>query len=150
MAALVLVNGTHRAILRALGLMVVCEPPEQTASDIQENLERSAGSVSAATRSLCGVGMLERATRPGDRRIYYRLREHAREEALAARCRVLTEMRWVAGRAIDTAGSDADERLIEMRDSHALAEAGVDKLLCPNRARTGGEPAAGTRTASHA
>ncbi len=150
MAAFVLVNGTPRAVLRVLGWMVVCEPPEQTASDIQENLALSAGSVSAAARSLCDMGMLERATRPGDRRIYYRLREHAWEKALAARFRVLTEVRRVAERAIDAAGSDADERLIEMRDTYALVEAGVDELLCHNRERTGGESAAGTRIATHA
>lgn len=43
-AGLVPVNGTTRAVLRVLGWMVVCEPLEQTASDIQENLELSAGS----------------------------------------------------------------------------------------------------------
>ncbi|MGA2933331.1 MAG: MarR family transcriptional regulator [Acidimicrobiales bacterium] len=150
MAAFVLVNGTPRAVLRVLGWMVVCEQPEQTASDIQENLELSAGSVSAAVRSLCDGGMLERSTRPGDRRIYYRLREHAWEKALAARFRGLTEVRRVAERAIDAAGGDADERLIEMRDTYALVEAGLDELLCHSREHTGGEPAAGTRIAAHA
>jgi len=150
MAALVLVNGTPRAVLRVLGWMVVCEPPEQTASDIQENLALSAGSVSAAARSLCDMGMLERATRPGDRRIYYRLREHAWEKALAARFRVLTEVRRVAERAIDAAGGDADERLTQMRDTYALVQAGIHELSCHSRQHTGREPAAGTRIATRA
>jgi len=149
MAAFLLVNSTPRAVQRVLGWMVVCEPPEQTASDIQESLELSAGSVSAAARSLCDVGMLERSTRPGDRRIYYRLREHAWEKALAARFRDLKEVRRVTERAIDAVGGDADERLSQMRDTYALVEAGIDELLCHSRQHTGGEPAAGTRIAAH-
>ncbi len=148
-AAFRLVNGTPRAVLRVLGWMVVCQPPEQTASDLQENLELSAGSVSAAARSLCDVGMLERSTRPGGRRIYYRLREHAWEKALAARFRALTQVRRVAERAIHAAGGGADERLTQMRDTYALVEAGIDELLCHSRQHTGGEPAAGTRIAAH-
>jgi len=148
-AAFLLVNSTPRAVLRVLGWMVVCQPPEQTASDLQENLELSVGSVSAAARSLCDVGMLERSTRPGDRRIHYRLREHAWEKTLAARFRALTQVRRVAERAIHAAGGDADERLTQMRDTYALVEAGIDELLCHSRQHTGGEPAAGTRIAAH-
>ena len=50
--------GTPRANVRVLGWMVVCDPPEQSAQDIQAGLKLSAGSVSAATRMLTGLGYL--------------------------------------------------------------------------------------------
>jgi len=129
MGELDLVNGTPPAVLRVLAWMVVCEPHEQTAGDIQKHLELSAGSVSVAVRSLCDKGVIERATRPGDRRTYYRLSGHGWEEALARRFRALSEVRGVAERAIAASGGGADERLLEMRDTYALVEAGVNELL---------------------
>ncbi len=150
MGALVLVNGTPPAVLRVLAWMVVCEPHEQTAGDIQKHLELSAGSVSVAVRSLCDKGVIERATRPGDRRTYYRLCEDGWERALAARFRALTEVRSVAERAMAAAGADADERLVEMRDTSALVQSGVDKLLRHCIRRSGPEPAAATRITADA
>lgn len=48
MGGLVLVHGAPRALMRVLGWMVVCEPAEQTATDVQDTLGLSAGSVSTA------------------------------------------------------------------------------------------------------
>ena len=73
MGGLVLVHGTPRGLMRVLAWMVVCEPPEQTAADIQKELTLSAGSVSTSLRMLGDIGMVERVARPGDRHIYYRL-----------------------------------------------------------------------------
>ena len=150
MGSLVLVNGTPPAVLRVLAWLVVCEPHEQTAADLQAHLTLSAGSVSVAVRSLCARGVAERATRPGDRRTYYRLCEHGWEMALAARFRALSEVRNVAERAIAAAGGDADERLVEMRDTNALVEAGVDELLRHSRQRRCTEPAAAARITADA
>lgn len=145
MGSLDLVNGTPPAVLRVLAWLVVCEPREQAAADIQTHLTLSAGSVSVAVRSLCDRGVIERATRPGDRRTYYRLCEDGWEMALAERFRALSEVRSVAERAMAAAGGDADERLVEMRDTSAQVEAGVDELLRHSRQRRRTEPAAATR-----
>jgi hypothetical protein len=48
------------------------------------------------------------------------------------------------------AGADADERLVEMRDTSALVESGVDKLLRHCIRRSGPEPAAATRITADA
>jgi hypothetical protein len=58
--------GIPRAMMRVMAWMMVCEPPEQTAQQIQSGLQLSAGAVSGATRQLIAAGMLERASRPGD------------------------------------------------------------------------------------
>jgi DNA-binding transcriptional regulator GbsR (MarR family) len=129
MGGLVLVEGTPRAVMRVLGWMVVCQPSEQTAAEIQEELGLSAGSVSAALRMLGQLGMLERVTQPGDRRTYHRLSAHGWAHVLERRFRGLGQMRELADSAIDAAAGDSDERLLEMRDTYALMEEGVMCLL---------------------
>lgn len=135
--ALVLMHGTPRTVTRVLGSMVVCEPPEQTATEVQARLGLSAGGVSTALRGLCEMGILDRVARPGDRRIYYRLSAEGWERALEARFRAFTEMRRMAERALDAADGDADERLADMRDVFALMEGGVADLVRQCRARKG-------------
>ncbi len=129
MGGQVLVQGTPRAVMRVLGWMIVCDPAEQTAPQIQEDVALSAGSVSTSLRTLCDVGVLERVARPGDRRIYYRLRTQGWERVLESRFRALTEMRRVADRALAAGRGEADHRLVEMRDTYALMEEGVKDLL---------------------
>lgn len=129
MGDLELVHGTPRTVLRVLGWMVVCEPQEQSAGDIQRELKLSAGSVSAAARLLVSVGLLERVTRRSDRRIHYRLREHGWGQVLEMRFRAFSELRDVADRAIAAAAGDADERLFEIRDTYAQIVEGVESLL---------------------
>jgi len=121
--------GSPRATARVLGWMVVCEPVEQSAQDIQAALQLSSGAVSAATRTLFGLGLLERVAYPGDRRIYYRLNPEAWERAIETRLRTITTLREVADRALAEAGSAADGRLREMRDVYAWFETQRDVLL---------------------
>ncbi len=125
--------GTPRANVRVLGWMVVCDPPEQSAQDIQAGLKLSAGSVSAATRMLTGLGYLERVGYPGDRHIYYRLRPEGWNRALAARLRTVTQLRELADRALASAGGGSHERLQDMRDVYAWFEDRIEELLAKRR-----------------
>ena len=142
----VIVYGTPRATMRVLGWMLVCDPPEQTAGEIQDGLRLSAGSVSTALRMLGDVGMLERFARPGDRHSYYRVCAHAWERVLEGRFRTFTEMRTVADRALQAAGHDADHRLLDMRDTYALFETGVAALLRESLERDSGRTAGSANT----
>ena len=129
MGGLTLVAGLPRAVMRVLGWMIVSEPLEQTAGDMQRVLNLSAGSVSAAVRELCDVGMLERIARPGDRRTHYRLSPRGWAAGFESRFRILSELRRVAGRALDGAGPEADDRLQGMHDLFAVMEAAMVELL---------------------
>lgn len=126
---LVLDSGTPRAMVRILGWMVVCEPPEQSAQDIQAGLKLSAGTVSAAVRTLTGLGYLDRVAYPGDRHIYYRLRSEGWERALRARLGTMTQLREVADRALAGAGHQGHRRLQDMRDVCAWFEDQIGELL---------------------
>jgi DNA-binding transcriptional regulator GbsR (MarR family) len=124
--------GIPRATVRVLAWLVVCDPPQQSAPDIQSALQLSAGAVSAATRTLIGIGMLERAAHAGDRHMYYKLRAGGWEVALRSRLRTLTGIREVADRAL-LAATGADDRLHDLRDVYAWFENRLDELLAQRR-----------------
>ncbi|WP_214414683.1 GbsR/MarR family transcriptional regulator [Sphaerisporangium fuscum] len=121
--------GIPRAMMRIAAWMMVCDPPEQSAEQIQHGLRLSAGAVSTGTRQLITAGMLERVSRPGDRRIYYRLASGSWQAPLEAKLRALGRLRQIADQGVASAGDRADHRLIEMRDAFAWFETQLDQLL---------------------
>ena len=131
--------GAPRATVRVLGWLVVCDPPEQSAPEIQSALQLSAGAVSAATRTLIGIGMLERVAHPADRHMYYKVRAGGWEVAMRSRLRTLVGIREVADRAL-LAATDDTHRLRDMRDMYAWFEDRLDELLA-QRATTPTRPA---------
>jgi DNA-binding transcriptional regulator GbsR (MarR family) len=135
MGGLVLTYGAPRALMRVLGWMVVCECPDQAAADVQKELRLSAGSVSTSLRYLSEMGLVERVSRPGDRRIFYRLNTDGWEILLQKRFRAFNEIRVVADKAVRSAAGQANDRLHEMRDTWAFLEAGSAELLAGSRAR---------------
>jgi hypothetical protein len=114
--------GLPRAMMRVTAWMMVCEPPEQSARQIQDGVRLSAAAVSTATRQLIAAGMLERVSRAGDRQIYYRLVSGSWDAPLQAKLRALGRLRHVADKGIAAAGDRADHRLIEMRDAFGWFE----------------------------
>jgi DNA-binding transcriptional regulator GbsR (MarR family) len=131
---LALDSGTPRAMVRILGWLVICEPPEATAQHIQAGLRLSAGTVSSATRALTSLGYLERLAYPGDRRIYYRVRPGGWDRALEARLRTVSQLRELAERALAAAGGECHPRLRDMYDVMAWFEDGIKDLLAKRSA----------------
>ncbi len=125
------------AAMRVLAWMAVCEPREQTARQIQDQLGLSAGSVSSAVRMLGQAGVLERAAQVGTRCVFYTLAERGWECMLEARLRTVSELRRVAERAIDAAGAGADTRLVTMQETSRTMEEGVAELLRSRHQSTG-------------
>jgi len=121
--------GLPRAMMRITAWMMVCDPPEQSAQHIQDGLHLSAAAVSAAIQQLITAGMLERVSRPRDRKIYYRLASGSWDAPLQAKLRALSRLRQVADKGIAAAGKRADYRLIEMRDAFAWFEDQLDQHI---------------------
>jgi hypothetical protein len=121
--------GIPRAMMRVTAWMMVCDPLEQSAQEIQAGLRLSAAAVSMATRQLITAGMVERVSRRGDRHIYYRLASGSWDAPLEAKLRALGRLRQVAERGIEAAGGRADYRLTEMRDAFAWFEDQMGQYL---------------------
>jgi hypothetical protein len=73
---------TPRMVGRVLGWLLVCDPPEQSSSELAERLQASKGSISTATRVLLRMGMIERVRLRGERFDRFIARPEAWDEYL--------------------------------------------------------------------
>lgn len=69
--------GIPRMTGRVLGWLLVCDPPEQTAAELAEALDASAGSISTATGVLVRAHLVDRLRIRGERADRFRLRPDA-------------------------------------------------------------------------
>ena len=74
--------GTPRMVGRVFGVLLVCDPPEQSAADLAETLQASKGSISTATRLLLRIGLIERVRLRGERFDRFSARPEAWDEFL--------------------------------------------------------------------
>lgn len=93
--------GGGRMVGRVLGLLMVADPPEQSAEEIATALHASRGSVSQATRVLVQLGMVRRFNRPGERRDSFELRADAFTEATRRRGQEIDRLAAMFARAQD-------------------------------------------------
>ena len=77
-------DGLPRIAGRIFGLLLVT-PGECSLDEMAEQLGVSKASVSNDTRRLADLGLLERTSRPGDRRDYYSIAPNVFERSLEAR-----------------------------------------------------------------
>ena len=66
-------SGSSRIMGRIFAWLMICEPPEQSQPELAARLGVSKASVSTEVRALMSRGLVERTTRPGDRRSYYQI-----------------------------------------------------------------------------
>jgi DNA-binding transcriptional ArsR family regulator len=130
--------GLPRTMTRLLGWLVICEPPHQSAQQFQAALQLSAGSVSTGLGELARAGLVERVSFPGDRHTYFRIKADGWQQLLAARVRVLAEIRDIADRALTAAGGEGDRRLREFRDFYASFDRLMTEVLERPSTRAGG------------
>jgi DNA-binding MarR family transcriptional regulator len=67
---------------RVFAWLLVCDPPEQTAAELADELEASKGSISSATGMLVRARLIERLRIRGERADRFRMRPNASGEQL--------------------------------------------------------------------
>jgi DNA-binding transcriptional regulator GbsR (MarR family) len=107
-------------------VLLFTEQESITAGEIGERLGASAGSVSAALKSLGDVGLIERVPAPGSRREHFRCPDDAWARLMSAQNTTVQAMLHAAERGIAAAGehSVAGRRLAIMHDfyTHLMRE----------------------------
>lgn len=119
-------RGLPRMAGRLLGALLVADPPEQSADELARTLRASRGSISSATQLLERIGFIDRVSKPGERRTYYRNRPGAWLEMTRRGLEQVKEYRALAERGLALLQSDDPEvrrGLEEMRDFYAFVEA---------------------------
>ena len=74
--------GIPRMTGRVLGWLLVCDPAEQTAAQLAEELGASKGSISGATGMLVRAGLVDRLHVRGERADRFRIRPEAWDEQI--------------------------------------------------------------------
>jgi DNA-binding transcriptional regulator GbsR (MarR family) len=141
-------QGLFRMAGRVLGWLLICDPPEQTFGQLAEVLQASKGSISAAMRFLVPAGLVERISRPGDRRDYYRCRPGAWAELARDQSRLYGDFRKLAQRGLELladAPADRRERLQDMHDFYGWLDREMPALWARwRREKQEQEPRGGT------
>lgn len=110
---------------RILGCLLIANPPHQSSGELAEMLCASKGSISAMTRMLIQIGLVERVSFPGDRRDYFCLKLGAWSVLMEQRLKQISAMRQLAERGLKLFGEDnleQTQRLQEMYDFHSFFE----------------------------
>ena len=116
---------------RVWAALLVTDQPHLSATDLQEQIGASAGSISSAVTALTRMGIIDRVWVPGDRKSYYATSTAALEHLLERKAEALTQMVALAERGVD-AFSDVDParvRLEEVRDFYAWFDREFDLLI---------------------
>ena len=116
---------------RTWAALLVTGEPHLSASDLQEQIGASAGSISTALSTLTKMGMIDRVWVPGDRRNYYTASLHAFDQLLERRAEALTVMVGIAKRGLDAFDDvpSTKERLEYMHDLYEWFDREYDVLL---------------------
>jgi DNA-binding transcriptional regulator GbsR (MarR family) len=104
---------------RILGWLMVCDPPEQSGSEIAAAIGASRASISTNMRLLTGSGLVRRSTRAGGRTTYYRMDDDAWESVTRRRLASLASFRDLTAEGLALLGADS-ARAARLRAAHEV------------------------------
>lgn len=124
--------GLPRMPGRVLGALLMADPPEQTAEALAATLQASRGSISASTRTLAQLGLIERVGKPGERKDFFRNRPNAWAELTKLQMLNIRLFKEMAKKGLTIIGSDdPDVRLglVEMLEFYEFWERELPKVF---------------------
>ncbi|MFD4192957.1 GbsR/MarR family transcriptional regulator [Amycolatopsis thermoflava] len=92
---------------RILGWLMVCDPPEQSATQIAGAIGASRASLTTNLNLLTAAGLVRRRTGPGARTTYFRVDDDAWPVVVRRRIATLASFADVAERGMDLFGADS-------------------------------------------
>jgi DNA-binding MarR family transcriptional regulator len=105
---------------RLLACLMICEPAEQSGSDLVAALGVSRASITSSLRLAQAAGFVVRRTRPGDRTVYYVICDDAWHSVLRRRIVAMGTFVEIAGEALARMPDDASTiRIKDARDVFA-------------------------------
>ena len=121
-----------------LAWLMVCEPAEQSGSDLAAALGVSRASITTGLRLAQAAGLIARRTHPGDRTVYYVIDDDAWHAVLRRRIAAMATFVGIAGEAIERIPDDVSAtRITAARDVFAWLGTLVD---APELQRVAKEP----------
>lgn len=123
--------GLQRMTARVLATLLFTERPTMTMGELADQLQASAGAISAAMKMLTAVGLAERVPMPASRREHYRLPDNAWAVLFTNQNVTIAAMQDAAAAGIAATGADhpAHHRLTQMRDFYTFLLGEIPALL---------------------
>ncbi len=124
--------GLPRTAGRVLGVLLICDPPAQSLTDLCEILQSSKSSVSTTTRLLSEMGLIERVAAPVPRQVYFQFKPGGWVVFIRQRLKLWASLHQIAERGLELLGgraAAARERLQEAHDMFSLIEEELPALL---------------------
>lgn len=124
--------GFPRMAGRVFGALLMANPPEKSAEELAETLQASRGSISTSTRMLERMGLIDKVSKPGERKHFYRNKPGAFHDLMKREIEALSRLRQMAERGLAIIDSDDPEvrrGLEEMRDFYTYWEHEFPKLF---------------------
>jgi len=137
--------GLPRMWGRVFGALLVADPPEQAAEELATTLKATRGSISTATRMLEQARLIERVSKPGERKDYFRNKPDAWHEITKRRVTALGILRQMAEKGLhllNSADPEVRRGLVEMRDYFAYWEKIFPRLVAEWQVEDGVKDAA--------
>ncbi|MDG1483192.1 MAG: MarR family transcriptional regulator [Myxococcota bacterium] len=123
---------------RLLGLLLICNPAEQSSGQLSAQLGASKGSISTNTRLLIRISLVEKVAVPGSRSTHFRVRSGAWEMLMEEQMSLLSNFRSLLDDGLEmmsAASPQQRRRLEETRDFYAFYEQEFPLILRHWRAR---------------
>lgn len=120
-------NGSQRSVARITGYLLVCDPTAQSAKQIQDALQLSAGAVNNALKLLRNSGIIRPVALPGTRSLLYELDPHSWKRTLEERLRIVPDT--LAMVEIGLKLMPNNERLLLIRRVYRLLKKEITPLL---------------------
>lgn len=111
--------GLPRMQGRVMGVLLVSDPPERTAEELAEVLGASRGSISASTRSLVQMGIVERGGKLGDRRDYFSSRTNW-AQLMRQQIGAYAAFREIAERGLEVMADASPESRLDLEEIRSL------------------------------
>jgi DNA-binding transcriptional ArsR family regulator len=112
-------NGLPPISGRALGWLMICDPPEQSAAELAAAVGASRASLTTTLQVLTAGGLVEALTRPGERTTYYRITADPWAEITRRRMAALASFLSVTRDGLELFGPDSP-RSARVREAHEL------------------------------
>ncbi len=126
---------------KLFGYLLICDPPEQSAAQLQKVVSASAGSVNTMLRLLQASGFVERRSEPGSRKLWYWIAPGAFSRVLTIRMQLVSELKALAESGLAEIASDTShqraDRLQEMRDCYAFFDREFPALVARYQSMAG-------------
>lgn len=123
---------------RLLGWLLICNPPEQSSSQLIDHLSASKASISTNTRLLIRMSLVEKVAVPSSRIAHFRVRPDAWEMIMEQQMNHISNFRALLDdglKLMSASSAQQRRRLEDTRDLYAFFELEFPQLLNSWRTR---------------